>query len=379
VPEAVSGFAVKTSSGGMVTFSREGESWKVDGDGAAVGKVRGFLSAMLSASARDFVWPTGLTNESKTASAALLSTYGLDPETAVTVTLTGVDGGSERISFGKAASEGNVYALVQHGGAIVTVEAGLKEQAMQGARMFTDDRLFQLEASAVSAFAVAEGDVSYSFSRGKNGEWLMETPVFAPADSERVDSVLDRLLTLSAADVSPSGLEVSFSSNAVPVKVSRDAVLGGLRMEDLRSKEILKIDPVTVKRIVMSTSDKNVKPVSVVYNRDLRSWNIEFSESGCEVKDDGVASVLSAINPLRAERIERLKVSASDLSTYGLESPRLTVAVDQDVEKSVRRNIMLGERVGAGCYATVGSSGSVFVISDETAGRISASIISEDE
>jgi hypothetical protein len=45
----------------------------------------------------------------------------------------------------------------------------------------------------------------------------------------------------------------------------------------------------------------------------------------------------------------------------------------------VRRNIMLGERIGAGCYATVGSSGAVFVISDETAGKISASIISKDE
>jgi hypothetical protein len=70
-----------------------------------------------------------------------------------------------------------------------------------------------------------------------------------------------------------------------------------------------------------------------------------------------------------------LKVSASDLALYGLENPRLTVAVDQDIEKSLRRNIMLGNRTENGCFATVGSSDAVFVISDETAGKISGSIV----
>jgi hypothetical protein len=159
--------------------------------------------------------------------------------------------------------------------------------------------------------------------------------------------------------------------------VSRIVVMGDLRVEDLRSKEILAIDPITVKRIVMTSSEKNVKPTSVVYSRDRRAWNVELSDSNQKVDENGIAMVFSAINPLQALRIERLKVSAADLALYGLESPRLTIAIDQDTEKSVRRNIMLGNPVDGGCYATVGSSDAVFVISSETAGKISSSIVRE--
>jgi hypothetical protein len=280
------------------------------------------------------------------------------------------------ISFGKSASPDEVYALVQRGGAIVTVAAKLKELAMRGALEYTDSRLFPVEASSIAALTVVDGETSYSFSRGQSGEWRIETPVSAPADSERVNRLLNRILTLSSSDITASGLAVSLSTNSAPVTVSRDAVLGNLRFDDLRSKEILRIDPVTVKRIVMSSQDKNVKPTAVEYSRERRSWNVgqESSQQG-KVDENGVASVLSALNPLRAERIERLKVSASDLALYGLENPRLTVAVDQDIEKSLRRNIMLGNRTENGCFATVGSSDAVFVISDETAGKISGSIV----
>lgn len=374
-PETVGAFAIKHPNGTMMKFAREGESWKVDGANASAEKVGRFLSDVLGSVAVDFVWPVGVTNESKSISSSLLSTYGLDPESALTLSIADVDGDGGMISFGKAASPNEVYALVQRGGAIVTVAASLKEQAMQGSLKYTDARLFPVESSSVAAFAVADGETSYSFSRGQNGEWRIETPVSAPADSACVNLLLNRILTITSSDVSVSGLSVSLSTNAAPVKVSREAVLGDLRFDDLRSKEILRIDPVTVKRIVMTSSDKNVKPTAVEYSRERRSWNVGESFQQGVVDENGIASVLSALNPLRAERIERLKVSASDLATYGLENPRLTVAVDQDIEKSLRRNIMIGNRTENGCFATVGSSDAVFVISDETAGKISASIV----
>jgi hypothetical protein len=279
------------------------------------------------------------------------------------------------ISFGKTASSDEVYALVQRGDAIVTVAAGLKEQAMQEALKYTDARIFPVEASSVTALAIADGETSYSFSRGKSGEWRIETPISAPADSERVDLLLNRVLTLSSSDVAASGLTVSLSSGTAPVTVRREAVLGDLRFDDLRSSEILKIDPVTVKRIVMVSSDKDVKSTSVEYSRERRAWQVGQSSKQGQVDKNGIDSVLSAVNPLRAERIERLKVSISDLSAYGLDNPQLTIAIDQDIEKSPRRNIMLGNQTENGCFATVGSSDAVFVISDETAGKISASIV----
>lgn len=377
VPEAISGFSVKRSADSRVVFARDGENWKVDGANASARKVRKLLAEVLSASVSGFVWPTALTNEAATMSAALLSTYGLDPESAVTLTVTGVDGESEMISFGKSSSEGEVYALAQRGGAIVTVDAKLKELAMQEASAYTDARLFPFESSAVKTVVIADAEVSYSFSRGKNEEWRMETPVVAVADSGRVDAMLNRILTLAATDVSQSGLSVSLSSDSEPVVIPRESVLGDMRIEDLCSTEILKIDPVTVKRIVMTSDDRNEPQISVVYDRNRRTWNVELSASRKSVDETGIASVLSVINPLRAERIERLKVSLSDLSNYGLDTPRLTVAVDLDVEKAVRRNIMLGSKIDGGYYATVGSSGAVFVLSDETVSRLSAPIVTD--
>lgn len=373
-PETVNAFSLKRPDGSVMKFAREGDGWTVDGAKASVGKVRKFLSDVLEAVAVDFVWPTGGTNESKM-SAALLSSYGLDPESALTLTLSGINGNGGMISFGKTASSDEVYALVQRGDAIVTVAAGLKEQAMQEALKYTDARIFPVEASSVTALAIADGETSYSFSRGKSGEWRIETPISAPADSERVDLLLNRVLTLSSSDVAASGLTVSLSSGTAPVTVRREAVLGDLRFDDLRSSEILKIDPVTVKRIVMVSSDKDVKSTSVEYSRERRAWQVGQSSKQGQVDKNGIDSVLSAVNPLRAERIERLKVSISDLSVYGLDNPQLTIAIDQDIEKSPRRNIMLGNQTENGCFATVGSSDAVFVISDETAGKISASIV----
>ena len=377
VPEAIAGFAIKHAAGSRVAFARDGENWKVDGENASSDKVAKLLSEILSASVSRFVWPTALTNEVATMSAALLSTYGLDPESAVTLTVSGVDGGSDIISFGKASSEGEVYALVQRGGAVATVDAKLKELAMQEAAAYTDARIFPFESSAVRTIVLADADVSYSFLRGKGEEWRMETPVVALADSKRVEALLNRILTLTSADISQEGLSVSLSSNAAAVVFSRSAVLGDTRIEDLRSTEILKIDPVTVKRIVMVSSDKSEAQISVVYDRNRRAWNVESSPTPKGVDESAIASVLSAVNPLRAERIERMKVSLAELSDYGLETPRLTVAIDQDVEKDMRRNIMIGDKVDGGYYATVGSSGAVFILANEVVSRITAPIVAD--
>ena len=66
---------------------------------------------------------------------------------------------------------------------------------------------------------------------------------------------------------------------------------------------------------------------------------------------------------------------ASALAAYGLDRPFLTVAVDQDREDAVRRNILIGERTAGGRYATVGSSDAVFVISDDAVSRLAAAIV----
>ena len=81
--------------------------------------------------------------------------------------------------------------------------------------------------------------------------------------------------------------------------------------------------------------------------------------------------------PRRAERIVKLKVTAGDLSAYGLDNPRLTVAIDLSREDSTRRNILVGDRTHGGRFATVGASDAVFVLPDAACADLSQEIVAE--
>lgn len=370
--ESVSAFDVKRSSGTLLAFTRDGDRWKVGGEQAAAAKVRQFLSAVVTSEAVGFVWPVGATNESDIVSTSLLAAYGLDPESAVTVTLKCQDGTDRQISFGKAADDRLVYALAQNSGAIVTVDAKLKELAQRDAVMYTDARLFPFEPAAIASFSVVDGDASYVVARGEAG-WRLDSPVSAPADAETADALLDRVLALSSADLSSEGLKVSVVTNVAPIAVSRQSLLGDRRLEELRAKDVIKVDPQAIRRIVQTFGvGESNRQTSVVFSRERNAWNVETAAAGATVRTEGVESVLAAVSQLRAVRVERLKVSAGDLVRYGLENPFLTVAIDQERADSVRRNLLLGNGVDGGRYATVGSSDAVFVLDAESVRRLSA-------
>ena len=373
-PEVVTSFDIKRGANSMLTFTRSGETWKVGEVGASSQKVAKFLSDLAAASAESFVWPVGSSNEADLVSASLLAGYGLDPESAVTVTLKGAVGEGRQVSFGKSADAGHVYALVQNGSAVVTVPAALRDAAAQDAVMFTDSRLFPVEPRTVAFFSLTDGDTVYALARGEQERWRIESPIAAPADTEVVETMLARILALSPSDVDAGGIGVALSTNSAALKVSRQSVLDG-GFERLRSREMLRIDPKDVRRIVR-TGGGGAKPTAVVYGRDRRAWNVESSgKDGATIISEGVDAVLAAINPLTAERVEKLKVSASELDGYGLGAPYLTVAVDQDREDAVRRNILVGGKTVGGRFATIGSADAVFVVSDAVVEALSAPLV----
>ena len=373
---SVTAFGVKRRAEPVLEFAHADDGWLVKGGPASSKKVLDFLAKVTAATAESFVWPVGASNETEHASAALLVGYGLDPDAAVTVTLKGVDGLDRRISFGKEASEGHVYALVHGGTAIVTLPAELKVLADQDADSFADLRLFPSDSRSITTFSISDRDVLYAFVREKDGGWSLESPIVARADDGAVEDLLARILSLSTSDGASGddGVAISLSANAAKTVVSRNSVFMGMKPEDLRSKEIMRINPALVKRIVRIVG-REAKPVSVVYNRDRKVWNLE--NGGADVVPDpkGIEAVLSAINPLSAQRIERLKVSAADLDDYGLDSPFLTVAIDQEADEAVRRNIIIGKKAKGGRFATIGSSDAVFVIGEREVELLSSDVV----
>ena len=372
----VTSFEIKREGTPLLEFLRTGAGWNVGSEKASSQKITEFIDDLTTASAVSFIWPVGSSNETDHATSSLLAGYGLDPDSAVTVTLNDINGKSRRLSFGKEADDGNVYALVQNGNAIVTVPSKLRDFARQDPVMFTDSRLFPVEARSVNGFSVSSDGSLYSLVRDKDGKWGLESPVVAPADQEASDALLSLILSLSPADVvKENGVAVSVLTNMSKVLIPRERILGKRTFEDLRSREMLKIDAPLVKRIVSTVGGKTPKTASVVYDRERRQWNLDTEADGVAVNVKGIESVLSVLNPLAAVRIEKLAVVAADLDDYGLDTPFLTVAIDQDSDETIRRNILIGKKTRGGRFATIGSSDAIFVISDATVSRLSASIV----
>ena len=377
---SVLSFDLKRGAGSFLRFVKDGERWSLREPRAAAAndsKIRELLEGVLTASAVDFVWPVGVTNEPPALSVSRLALYGLDPESAVTLTMRANDSLDRRIVFGKAEREGRVYALVHDAGAIVTVDGALKDAALASVEEFTDSRLFIVDPAQVTRVSIADGGATYLLARDSGSAWRLDAPVSAATDPASVDAFLVRLFALGNNDLVEGGVAVSVSTSAPPVSVSRDALLGSFRLEDLRSHEIVRIDPATVKRI--SVARGGAKATSAVYDRDRRAWNVEAAEAGGTVSRDAVDAMLAAFNPLAAEAIEKLKVTAADLRAYSLETPELTVAIDQDREDSIRKNLLIGKRApGGGRYATIGATEAVFILSDAAAAVFETPLVITD-
>lgn len=364
-----------------IRLLRTGDNWEVDGEKktpASAAAVKRIIDTVLSCEASTFVWPVGASNETVTASVSLLTGYGLDPETCETVVFRGDDGRDHSISFGSAAGTNTVYALVHGGNAVATVTAAAKASVSLDAGTLIDGRIFPFDKSAVQRISMVDGDTAYLLARGDTAQWRLDSPVSAAADETAVAALIDKLLVMRNVDLDENGVKVSLSSNTVPVAVARGALLGVGGFEQFRSKLILDIDSATVKRLVFTRNGAEDSE-AVVFDPDRKGWNVDPSGRDGVIDSERLNAVLAALSPLKAASVARLKVVQNELSRYGLETPRYTIAVDRLLEDSVRRNILIGATVNADgdAYATVGSSDAVFVLDGETVDILTSGVFVE--
>lgn len=379
---SVDGFLIKRGDGSLTSFRLRDGTWsklrlgeaEESVEPASAVNVRELFRRLGQAQAVGFVWPTGATNEPEMATAQLLAPYGLDAESAVTITLQRPNKAErDQISFGSPAKDGLVYALIQNSHAIVTVDGRLSEFVRT--TDFADARLFPFEAAGVSRIAIADGDLACKLTRTDDGKWLLDEPVAAPAEARCVESLVANLLSLAVTNRVGQGLTVSINTNGPVETVSREALLGDFSLADLRNREILDLSPAEVRRL---TQTGDGKPTSVVYDKDMRCWKVETSETPGKAVPDAVNGMLAALHPLKAEKIVQLKATASDFRRYGLEEPRFKIAVDPAQEGNLRRVILIGKAAQGGSFATlVGAVESVFVLSDETVRQLTASLVTE--
>ena len=380
-PEEVQSIDIRRGETAAIRLEKRGERWEITEPHHAMASsvaVKRIVETVLSCEAKKFVWPVGASNETLTASVALLAGFGLDPESCETIMFRAADGRDYPISFGAASDSDSVYALVQGGSAIATVTSAAKEIVSVDAGALIDGRLFPLEKSAIQRISILDGETLYLLARGDNGSWRLDSPVSAAADDTAVSAMLDKLLVMRAADIEEAGVKVSLANDSPAVAVAKEAFLGSEGFEQLRSKSVLEIDPATVKRLVVSSLGAS-KPASVVFDPDRKGWNVESSGRPGVVDPKRLAAFLSALSSLKAKSVARLKLAPGELAKYGLENPSFTIAVDRLLEDSVRRNILLGNVLNedGDTYATVGSSDAVFVLDGATVSILVAGVLDE--
>jgi hypothetical protein len=373
-------FDLKKGVGSFMRFSRNGDSWEKagakDGDPGepvSAALVAKFLSRLDAAEASGFVWPTGATNESPVATAPLLAGYGLDSDSAVTVTVRTRGRPDEQVSFGRDAGDSLAYVLAHGAETVATVPAELRDYAYKAD--FADSRLFAAERQSVSKVSVEEGGVKCLLAKDASGVWRMDAPVAAAADAAKVDALVARILALRVEDRDPSGVEVSLQDAGPSEKVSPKSLFGDMGLEDLRGREMMNVPPADVRRLTAAMG--TMKPVAVVFDPDRRQWSVESADRPGTVVKASVEGALAALSPLKAEKVVKLKATAADLRRYGLETPRFTLAVDAAGDGAIRRNVMVGEKSQGGRFATIGPADSVFVISEAVFRKLSDPLVAE--
>ncbi len=361
---SLAGFDIRLAPESLFKFARSPSGWTLNGQSAFRTAVDDFLDRLLKTRIASFVWPADAAEVVSAIPESRRVGYGLDETSALSIVCHTQDGRDIRLLVGRETDEGLAYALFSGDAAVVAVDASLKTAARTLVATCLDTRLFPVEASSVSSITIQKGAVAHVLSRDAAGSWSFAAPLVAPADNALVAALLSRILAATTGDESPQGLAVSLSSSRTPHRLAEATLLGDARLEDLRSREILRVDPALVKRLVVTSSGKSKKSVSCVYARQTRTWLREGDAAALDQK--AVARALAALNPLVAENVVSLFPSPSEWAHLGFENPFLTVSIDQEKPGSLRRNILIGHKaLAGGRYATVGAAESVFILADK--------------
>lgn len=372
---SVETFELRRGSEMPMTFVRHDGVWKhADKTAASAAHIRTMLDQFEKARVTSFVWPVGKPNEPIDATDSFLTAYGLDPDSAVTVTLRGTGVPDQRVAFGAPEKDGKVYALVQDREAVVTVDGALSDFVRT--TDFSDTHLFPIDASNVSYVSLSAGDVKCNLEKNtEDGTWRLSAPISASAEPVVVETLVKRLLALTSSDLTEEGVVVSLQTNTPPVTVTTRSLGEDFAMTALRSREVFRFSASDIRRI--SVTQGEAKADVVAYDKDLRAWKVESATREGTVATDAVDHLLAELNPLKAIRIEQLKVKEDDLRRCGLANPRFTVSVTSAKEYELRRNVLIGEKTEGGSFATIGASDAIFVLSDETVERLTAPLVSE--
>lgn len=390
VPEEVVGIDLRAPESPYVKLVRFAVGWRLSTPveaAADTSAVDALVSGLARAQIVDFVLPSARhpdsVAEGDVIKPSALVPYGLAVEAGHAVTIRSQSGASEQIVFGDPAGTNRVYALVNGGTAVVVLESAVADLCRSGGASFRDTRLFPVgKGDQVCSVSLAQGALVYVLTN-VNGVWRLTSPVDAVADPDVATKVVDGILRLRRSDVpdlepEQGGVRVSVTTTAgeLPgVTVPRSVFADCGSFVNLRTKTLLEIDPVAVRRISIRNGAQ--QPTVVVHDPDRATWIVDATVGygPATVSQDSVKALLTALTRIEAVGVETMAATPEDFRRCGLEDPAFTLAVDFNEADQVRRNVLLGGVApGGGRYATVGGADAVFILSRATVTGLMAPI-----
>ncbi|OHB37609.1 MAG: hypothetical protein A3C38_00555 [Planctomycetes bacterium RIFCSPHIGHO2_02_FULL_50_42] len=258
------------------------------------------------------------------------------------------------------------------------------------------------ESNRVRKIEINREDGLFVMEKLEQGDWAMRKPLELKADLAEVTSILTEMEFLKkigtvevggeGTDLAGYGLEkpkIVFSywtgpddkhtfsvgekragGNEVYIKLegSKDVLLvSGTLLErlaktlsELRSKNVLEIDPNAVDRIELKYASGEV----VECARSGVDWRVTqpIADSGDNEK---IMQVVYNLNALVVDKNDFITDEPKDLSTFGLDNPQITAVAYQ---KGVSQGVLLGHTRDNKVYAKRREGPAVFFLKDTTAG-----------
>lgn len=360
-----------------------------------------------------------------------LNATGFSPSRG-TVILTTKDGKEYAVEFGKVApATTDTYVRILGKPSVYLVQGDLVKQHLnQDVKNFRSKTLLRTASADVTRFEIEYEGKKFELTRGADKNWLIQSPIKAHGDNEKINAFISKFTSLRLADFAEDapatlttyGLEQPFLTVSVTTESKKlkpttqpaatqpappefetvtktTKILFGT-FADLKSENrfaklgdqawVGTIAKATVEGLVPKLNEWRDTRVTRVSAADATKVELTVGDAGAtlekvdgkwrgngdldELEPDAVADVLNAFEDLRfTETIDQ----PEDPAKYGLDKPRAVIRVTTSSSiEPVTLKIGKATEGGRNAYASVDGQSSVFYIASPQADRLAVTPIS---
>ena len=285
------------------------------------------------------------------------ATYGLaQPKITIALQSTADDQIRELQIGSDAGTPGRIYVARSDHRAVYEVNKEIYTQLNRTVFDLRDKRVIDFQRTATHRFALRQGDSEVVCQKNVDGEWEITEPVRLKADEKAVDDLLfgvDALRVVAFVDDQPTRLqpygldspsiEASFivpnsepavllvgkmkgdniyvkAQDAASVFLVKNELLNlvGMRVADLRNKQILDFDSDAAAKIVLKHGN-----VNLTCQKQGTNWRLTHPVQE-QAANGAVRGIIQQVNRLTVEAF--LAVSPS-ITTTGLDVPEIRLVV----------------------------------------------------